>query len=103
MLWVSSLGEKMRLYKERTWLNDYNLPEEIYYNSFILAKKCSQEPKLVALQLKIVYNIINCNVNLFKWNISNTDTCEFCESGEKDNYTLFEQICGYDSVFNRSV
>ena len=43
------------------WLKDHNLPEEVFYNSLILAKKCTQEPKLVSLQFKIIHNIVNCN------------------------------------------
>ena len=38
---------------------DYNLPEEVFHNSLILAKKCTQEPKLVSLQFKVIHNIVH--------------------------------------------
>ena len=65
------------------WFTEYNLPEEVFYNSLILAKMSTQEPKLVSLQFRIIHDIFNCNKNLFKWNISNSKICEFCKSGEK--------------------
>ena len=66
------------------WFTEYNLPEEVFYNSLILAKRSTQEPKLVSLQFKIIHDIVNCNKNLFKWKISNSKICEFCKSGKKD-------------------
>ena len=66
------------------WFTEYNLPEEVFYNSLVLAKRSTQEPKLVSLQFKIIHDIVNCNKNLFKWKISNSEICEFCKSGEKD-------------------
>ena len=44
-----------------------------------------KEPKLVALQFKILHNITNCRANLNKWNIAPTDICEFCNENVKDD------------------
>ena len=85
------------------WLTDYNLPEEVFYNSLILAKKCTQEPKLVSLQFKIIHNIVNCNANLFRWNISTTEICEFCESGEKDTIVHALSKCTSTRMFLNNV
>ena len=81
------------------WLNEHNIPEEVFYNSLMLAKKCTQEPKLIALQFKIIHNIVNCNANLFKWNISSTDICELCGAGEKDSIIHVLSKCAVTKLF----
>ena len=39
---------------------------------------------MLAVQFKIIHNIVNCKSNLHKWNISEDVTCEFCETRETD-------------------
>ena len=64
------------------WRIGHNLNEDIVYKSLPLVNKCTKEPKLIALQFKIIRNIVNCKSKLHKWNISEDDTCEFCKTGE---------------------
>ena len=71
----------------------------MFYNTLILANKCTQEPKLVSLQFKVIYNIVNCDVNLFKWKISSKEICEFCESGEKDTIVHALSKCTVTNTF----
>ena len=60
------------------WSEKHSLDESLFYNSLPLAKKCTQEPKLLAIQFKIIHDITNCVVNLCKWKISDSDRCEYC-------------------------
>ena len=81
------------------WRTDYNLNEYIFYNSLPLAKKCTKEPKLIAIQFKIIHNIINCNSNLYKWKITESDVCEFCSSNERDDLIHALCKCEYTNHF----
>ena len=76
------------------WLRDYNLNEDKFYKSLPLVQKCTKEPKLLAVQFKIIHNIINCKTNLYKWKISEDDICEFCKTSEKDN--IIHALCKCD-------
>ena len=67
------------------WRIEYDFDEDLFYNSLPLAKKCTKEPRLLAIQFKILHNITNCKSNLHKWKISENDICEFCESNKRDD------------------
>ena len=67
------------------WRTEYSLDENICYQSLPLAKQCTKEPKLLAVQFKLTHNIINCRSNKRKWNISDSDTCEFCSPSILDD------------------
>ena len=81
------------------WLKDYDLNEDMFYKSLPMVQTCTKEPKLLALQFKIIHNIINCKSNLFKWKISEDDICEFCKTSEKDDiiHALFR--CDHTKQF----
>ena len=74
------------------WFREYSLSQDKFYNSLVMAKRCSTEAKLLAIQFKIIHNLVNCNGNLYKWKISDTDLCEFCNLSVKDNivHALYE-------------
>lgn len=74
------------------WRINHDIDEDTYFNSLILTKRSTREPKLIAQQFKIVHNILNCNSNLFKWKISITDVCQFCDSKAIDTtlHALYE-------------
>ena len=55
------------------------------YKSLPLVKKATKEPKLLALQFKIIHHITNCSENLYKWKITQSDKCDYCNNGEKDS------------------
>ena len=74
----------------RKWLENYSLNEDIFYESLPLVKKCTSETKLLATQFKIIHNITNCKSNLYKWEISNSDLCDFCATAKKDD--LFHSL-----------
>ena len=73
------------------WRIDYNLLEDKFYRSLTLVRICTKEPKLLAVQFKIIHNIVNCKSNLHKWNISEGDICEFCKTSEKDE--IIHALC----------
>ena len=73
------------------WNINLNFDEDIFYKSLPLVKKCTREPKLLAVQFKIIHNITNCKSNLFKWRISENDTCDFCTSNQRDD--LIHALC----------
>ena len=85
------------------WSEKYSLDESSFYNSLHLAKKCTQEPKLLAIQFKIIHDITNCVVNLCKWNISDSDKCECCNAQDTMIHALTEcpfTLQGVTDVFN---
>ena len=57
-----------------------------------MTKRCSTEATLLAIQFKIIHNLVNCNGNLYKWKISDTDLCECCNLSVKDTvvHALYE-------------
>ena len=67
------------------WRVEYGLSEDIFYECLRNTRNTIKEPKLVALQFKILHNITNCRANLNKWNIAPTDICEFCNENVKDD------------------
>ena len=73
------------------WRTDYNLNEHIFYNSLPLAKQCTKEQKLIAIQFNIIHNIINCKSNLHKWKITENDVCKFYSSNKRDD--LIHALC----------
>ena len=80
------LEEKLEAPKSiQNWLLKYNLSEERFYESLPLAKKCTKEPKLLAIQFKITHNIINSKSNLYRWKLVENDRCEFCTADEQDD------------------
>ena len=64
---------------------EYDLSEDLFYECLRNTCNTIREPKLVALQSKILHNITNCRANLNKWNIASTDICEFCNENIKDD------------------
>ena len=42
------------------------------------SKNVQKEPKLLATQFKIIHDITNCAVNLCKWNVIDSERCEYC-------------------------
>ena len=83
----------------RKWRIEYSLDEDIFYQSLPLAKQCTKEPKLLAFQFKLIHNIVNCRSNLRKWNISDSDTCEFCSHGVPDDIIHALCQCEYSTKF----
>ena len=83
----------------RKWRIEYSLDEGIFYQSLPLAKQCTKEPKLLAFQFKLIHNIVNCRSNLRKWNISDSDTCEFCLHDVPDNIIHALCQCEYSTKF----
>ena len=81
------------------WRNRYNFNEDIFYESLPLVKKCTKEPKLLAVQFKIIHNIVNCKSNLHKWNISEDDACEFCETRETNDILHALYKCEHTKLF----
>ncbi len=60
--------------------------EDVFKNQL-----CSQiETKLKEFNFKVMYNILPCNVNLVKWRIKNSDTCDICDSQQTIKHLLFE-------------
>ena len=68
----------------RKWVLKHQASEDLYYKSLSLVKQCTTEPKLLAIQFKIVHYITNCGENLKKWNIAEENVCKFCQTNEID-------------------
>ena len=54
---------------------------------------------ILAFQFKLIHNIVNCRSNLRKWNISDSDTCEFCSHGVPDDIIHALYQCEYSTKF----
>ena len=67
------------------WLNRYNVNEEIFQKSQIKTKQATSEPELIALQFKIIHNILNTGENLKKWGIQEHETCCMCDTNTTDS------------------
>ena len=67
------------------WTENYNVDEEIFYDSLPRAKKSTTDTKLIAFQFKIIHNIINNRDNLYKWKISDSNTCRKCSENAKED------------------
>ena len=69
----------------KKWREDEGFDESMLYKSLPLVKKATKEPKLLALQFKIIHHITTCSENLYKWKITQSDKCDYCNNGEKDS------------------
>ena len=67
------------------WIENYNVDEEIFYNSLPKAKKSTTDTKLIAFQFKIIHNIINNRDNLHKWKISDSNKCIKCPENQTED------------------
>ena len=56
----------------------------MFFQSLCLTKKSINEPALLSTQFKVIHNITNCNANLFKWKIKDSDKCTLCSENECD-------------------
>ena len=68
----------------RRWVLEKHVSEDLYYKSLSLVKQCTNEPKLLAMQFKIIHYITNCGENLKKWNIAEESACQFCQTNKTD-------------------
>ena len=80
------------------WTEDYNLDEEIFYNSLPRAKKSTTDTKLISFQFKIIHNIINNRDNLYKWKISESDACRKCHENEKEDIVHEFVTCNWTKM-----
>ena len=76
----------------KMWFQDLHFNHDHVYKSLLLIKNSVKEPKLLAIQFKIVHNITNCGSNLVKWKIKCDKMCEFCDDNVTDTlmHSLFE-------------
>ena len=63
----------------------------MFYESLPLVPKCTKEPKLFALQFKIIHSITNCKYNQCKWQIADNDICDFCTADKQDD--IIHALC----------
>ena len=66
------------------WSQNYNVSNDLLFNSLNLCKIATKEAKIMSLQFKVVHNITNCGVNLKKWGIRDSDLCLFCDENVSD-------------------
>ena len=52
--------------------------------------RCIVEPSLQSFQYKIINRLLNCNENLCKWKIKNSDKCFYCLKVDTIEHHLFE-------------
>lgn len=52
------------------------------WNSFIMAKNSCKESSPLALQYRLIHNILPCNENLHKWKIRTDSECAHCSQTE---------------------
>ena len=62
-----------------TWVDLFPFLEQINWGTlFTIVNKVTSEPYLQSFQYKIINRTLNCYYNLFKWNISDQSTCDYC-------------------------
>ena len=62
-----------------TWLDLFPFLEQVNWKYlFICINKVTSEPYLQSFQYKILNRTLNCNYNLFKWNILEHCMCHYC-------------------------
>ena len=76
----------------RRWVLERHASEDLYYKSLLFVKQSTNEPKLLAMQFKIIHYITNCGENLKKWNIVKDNVCKFCQTNKVDTvvHALYE-------------
>ena len=58
--------------------------------AFLYKVKIIAEAKLAEFNFKILYNILPCNRNLYKWKITKTDQCEMCNCMDVIHHMLID-------------
>ena len=62
-----------------TWMDLFPFLEQVNWKYlFICVNKVTSEPYLQTFQYKILNRTLNCNYNLFKWNILEHCMCHYC-------------------------
>ena len=65
---------------QEMWVNIFPFLENLEWDKiYLLPYKITSEPFLQSLQYKILNRILNCNERLFKWQISESHICSYCE------------------------
>ena len=73
------------------WINAYPFLEGIDWGKvFLTGYSCNLEPYLQSFQYKIINRLLNCNENLYKWKIKNSDKCFYCPEIDTIEHHLFE-------------
>ena len=57
---------------------------------YMIPYRCIVEPSLQSFQYKIINRLLNCNENLCKWKIKNSDKCFYCLKVDTIEHHLFE-------------
>ena len=80
------------------WIETYPfLENHDWSQTFLLPFKVLQEPYLQCFQYKIVHRLLNCNYNLYKWNIKNSPNCASCNCVDTIQHHLFQ--CDISRIF----
>ena len=58
-------------------------------SKYKLAFQVTKEPYFQSFQYKILNRILNCNANLYKWKIINSNLCAYCDEIDNIEHRLF--------------
>ena len=62
-----------------TWIDLFPFLEQVNWaHLFTYVNKVTSELYLQSFQYKVTNRTLNCNYNLFKWNILDHSICEYC-------------------------
>ena len=65
---------------QETWIDIFPFIEDLECDKiYTLPYKISKEPFLQSIQYNILNRIVNCNERLFKWKITPSNICNYCE------------------------
>ena len=75
---------------ENKWIEYYPFLETMNWSNFyVIPKSAFQETKLQTFQYSILHRYLNCNYNLWLWNIKETGSCLFCGELDTIEHRLF--------------
>ena len=84
----------------RKWTEEIDITENQVINSFLLAKRSTDDTKLLTFNYKLINRITNNKSNLCKWNISSDPICTFCDRKQPENtyHSLIQCRWTYDKI-----
>ena len=66
---------------QETWTDLFPFLEDLEWSKiYTLPYKITKEPFLQSLQYKILNRILNCKERLFKWKITESNICNYCDN-----------------------
>ncbi len=81
-----------------TWIDIFPFLGKVEWSTyFTIPQKITREPYLQSFQYKILNRIINCKEKLFKWKISETPVCIYCNEIDTIEHHFF--YCRESSLF----